>query len=66
MRPALAAPDPAQNLLIEREPDRDEFLEALLDRRANGPERKLLKLVEFDEPRAATILKQWIRQGANG
>jgi flagellar M-ring protein FliF len=63
---ALAAPDPAQNLLIEREPDRDEFLEALLDRRANGPERKLLKLVEFDEPRAAAILKQWIRQGANG
>ncbi len=49
-RPSASRPDPAQNLLIEREPDRDEFLEALLDRRDNGPERKLLKLVEFDEP----------------
>ena len=63
---ALAAPDAAQNLLIESEPDRDEFFEALLARRDNGPERRLLKLVEFDEPRAATILKQWIRQGGNG
>ena len=35
-------------------------------RRDNGPERKLLKLIEFDENHAATILKQWIRQGANG
>ncbi len=44
----------------------DEFLEALRARRDNGPERKLLRLVEFDENQAATILKQWIRQGANG
>jgi flagellar M-ring protein FliF len=62
---ALPAPDPAQNLLIES-PERDEFLEALLARRGNGPERKLIKLVEFDEARAAAILKRWIRQGANG
>ena len=63
---ALAASDAAQNLLIESEPDRDEFLEALLARRDNGPERRLLKLVEFDEAQSATILKQWIRQGGNG
>lgn len=62
--PALGAPD--QNFLIARDSGRDEFLEALMARRDNGPERKLLKLVEFDENQAATILKQWIRQGANG
>ena len=65
-RLARVAPDVPQNLLIETEPERDEFLEALIARRDNGPERKLLRLVEFDEPRAATILKQWIRQGGNG
>ena len=63
---ALAAPDAAQSLMIESGPVRDEFLEALLARRDNGPERKLLKLVEFDEGKSATILKQWIREGANG
>ena len=55
-----------QSYLIASEPGRDEFLEALLARRDNGPERRLLKLVEFDEKQAATILKQWVRQGANG
>ena len=63
---ALTTSDPAQSLLIESEPDRDEFFEALLARRDNGPERRLLKLVEFDEVQSATILKQWIRQGGNG
>ena len=53
-------------VLIETNPGRDEFLQALLARRDNGPERKLLKLVDFDEAHAATILKQWIREGANG
>ena len=66
--PALGAPDSRaqadQNFLVET--DNDDFLEALLARRDNGPERKLLKLVEFDESQAATILKHWIRQGANG
>jgi flagellar biosynthesis/type III secretory pathway M-ring protein FliF/YscJ len=38
----------------------------LLARRDKGPERKLQKLIEFDENQAATILKQWIRQGAKG
>ena len=60
------APDLNQNFLIASDSGRDEFLEALMARRDNGPERKLLKLVEFDENQAATILKQWIRQGANG
>ena len=64
--PALGAPQPGQNLMIEADGTRDEFLDALLARRDNGPERKLLKLVEFDENHAATVLKQWIRQGANG
>jgi flagellar M-ring protein FliF len=63
---ALGAPDAGQNFLIESDDGRDAFLEALLARRDNGPERKLQKLVEFDENHAATILKQWIRQGANG
>ena len=68
--PALGAPNgqvqAEQNFLIETDSDPDEFLEALLARRDNGPERKLLKLVEFDENQAATILRHWIRQGANG
>jgi flagellar M-ring protein FliF len=68
--PALGAPDgdgqPTESILIETDSGRDAFLQALLARRDNGPERKLQKLVEFDETHAATILKQWIRQGANG
>src|ERR1700729_2237019 len=67
--PALGTPDggqPSESILIETESGRDEFMQALLARRDNGPERRLLKLIEFDESHAATILKQWIRQGANG
>ena len=41
-------------------------MEALLARRDNGSERKLMKMIELDENHAATVLKQWIRQGANG
>ncbi|MBV9286842.1 MAG: flagellar M-ring protein FliF, partial [Hyphomicrobiales bacterium] len=63
---ALAAPGGGQNLLLETDAGHDEFLEALQTRRENGPERKLIKLVEFDENHAATILKSWVRQGANG
>jgi flagellar M-ring protein FliF len=68
--PALAAPDgagqPGESILIETDSGRDEFMQALLARRDNDPERKLLKMIEFDENHAATVLKQWIRQGANG
>ena len=68
--PALAAPaadgHATESILVETESGRDAFLEALLARRDNGPERKLQKLVEFDENHAAAILKQWVRQGANG
>ena len=68
--PALGAPDadsqPGESILIETDSGRDEFMQALLARRDNGPERKLLKMIEFDENHAATVLKQWIRQGANG
>ncbi len=63
---AAGAPEGNQSFLIASNSGRDEFLEALMARRDNGPERKLLKLVEFDERQAATILKQWIRQGASG
>src|SRR5271166_4597270 len=63
--PALGPPDPTESILIETDSGRDAFLQALLARRDNGPERKLQKLVEFDENHAAAILKQWIRQGAN-
>ena len=68
--PALAAPDgegqAGESILIETGAGRDEFMQALLARRDNGPERKLQKLIDFDENHAAAILKQWIRQGANG
>jgi flagellar M-ring protein FliF len=68
--PALGAPDgdsqPGESILIETDSPRDEFMEALLARRDNGPERKLQKLIDFDENHAATVLKQWIRQGTNG
>jgi flagellar M-ring protein FliF len=68
--PALGAPDsngqPGESILIETDSGRDEFMQALLARRDNGPERKLQKLIDFDENHAAAILKQWIRQGANG
>jgi len=56
----------SRNFLIEADPERDEYLEALLAQRDKGPERKLIKLIEFDENQAVTIIKQWIRQGANG
>ena len=61
--PAAAEATGEQKLLIEAQSGRDEFLEALLARRDNGPERKLLKLIDFDENQAAAILKQWIREG---
>jgi flagellar M-ring protein FliF len=68
--PALGAPNgtgqSAESILIETDSNRDEFMEALLARRDKGPERKLQKMIEFDENHAATVLKQWIRQGANG
>lgn len=68
--PALGAPDgggqASESILVETDPGGDEFMQALLARRDNGPERKLQKLIDFDETHAATILKQWIRQGANG
>lgn len=68
--PALGAPDvnsqPGESILIDTDSNRDEFMEALLARRDNGPERKLMKMIELDENHAATVLKQWIRQGANG
>jgi flagellar M-ring protein FliF len=54
------------DLLIKPADARDQFLEEMLRRRDNSPQRHLQKLVDFDEEHAAAILKQWIRQGANG
>ncbi len=62
---AFPAPAIAENLMLGDETERDEFIEALAARRESGPERKMLKLVDFDEGQAATILKQWIRNGAD-
>ena len=61
-----ALPNGGEKLLIESDAGRDEFFEALQASRENGPQRRLLKFIEFDEDRTATILKSWIRQGANG
>jgi len=68
MAPALGGPDAMSNanLMIKSEDSRDQFLDALLERRDKSPRRQLQKLVDFDEEHAAAILKQWIRQGANG
>ena len=65
--PALDSPDSmSETLLIKSADGRDQFLEELLERKDKSPQRHLQKLVDFDEEHAAAILKQWIRQGANG
>jgi flagellar M-ring protein FliF len=51
--------------LIEAADPPDDFLAELLARKDASPERRLEKLIDFDEERAAMILKQWIRKGAN-
>ena len=67
MAPALDSPDSmSETLLIKSADGRDQFLEELLERKDKSPQRHLQKLVDFDEEHAAAILKQWIRQGANG
>jgi flagellar M-ring protein FliF len=68
MAPALDPPEGSAdgNLLIKSADGHDQFLEEMLERRDKSPQRHLQKLVDFDEEHAAAILKQWIRQGANG
>jgi flagellar M-ring protein FliF len=67
MAPALDSPDSmSETLLIKSADGRDQFLDELLERKDKSPQRHLQKLVDFDEEHAAAILKQWIRQGANG
>jgi flagellar M-ring protein FliF len=67
MAPSLDSPDTlSETLLIKSADGRDQFLEELLERKDKSPQRHLQKLVDFDEEHAAAILKQWIRQGANG
>ena len=61
----MAFPTMGESLMLGDATERDEFVEALAARRESGPERKMLKLVDFDEGQAATILKQWIRNGAD-
>ena len=52
------------NLLLNSSNSRDDFLDALRERRDNGVKQKLQKLVDFDEEQAARVLKQWIKHGA--
>jgi flagellar M-ring protein FliF len=52
--------------LIETNQEPDEFLAQLLANKDSSPERRLEKLIDFDEERAAMVLKQWIRRGARG
>jgi flagellar M-ring protein FliF len=67
MAPSLDAPESmSETLLIKSADGRDQFLDELLERKDKSPQRHLQKLVDFDEEHAAAILKQWIRQGANG
>ena len=51
------------NLLLNSSESRDDFLEALRERRENGVRQKLQRMVDFDEEQAARVLKQWIKQG---
>jgi flagellar M-ring protein FliF len=61
---ALGGMGGEDNLLLHSSDSRDEFLDALRDRRNNGVKQKLQKLVDFDEEQAARVLKEWIKQGA--
>ena len=51
-------------MYIQSNDETDQIVESLTERRDRGPATKLQKLVDFDEEHAATILKQWIREGA--
>ena len=61
---ANASTGPQEPFLIETAEPADDFLAELLARRDASSQRRLEKLIDFDEERAAMILKQWIRQGA--
>lgn len=51
-------------MYIQSNDETDQIVESLTERRERGPATKLQKLVDFDEEHAASILKQWIREGA--
>jgi len=55
---------PEEPFLIETNTEPDELIAQLHSQKASSPERRLEKLIDFDEERAAMILKQWIRKGA--
>jgi flagellar M-ring protein FliF len=60
----------AQNMaeepfLIETNPEPDGLIAELLAHKDASLERRLEKLIDFDEERAAMVLKQWIRKGAH-
>lgn len=56
---ALASPPPPQNALPSSLGQDD--IEAFAPRSKNPEQRKLERLIEFDEARAASILKQWMQ-----
>jgi len=54
------------NLLTSSDDSNDPLIQSLAEKRDKGPRRQLQKLVDFDEEHAASILRQWVRQGASG
>ena len=63
--PGFSAEEPGGAPMLFRPSEApDAYFEALIEKREKGPQRTLLKLVEFDEEQAVAILKQWIREGA--
>ncbi len=62
-----ALPGMPGSLLIEPPGDpTDRIVGELIARKAKSPQRQLEQLIEHDEEQAASILKQWIRQGSSG
>jgi len=51
-------------LLIETDAEPDDFIAQMLSNKETSPQRRLERLINFDEERAAMVLKQWIRDGA--
>ena len=47
----------------EIDEDMPDFLDELTNKEKHSPQKRLQRMVEFNEERAATILKKWIYQG---
>ena len=47
----------------EIDDDMPDFLDELTNKEKHSPQKRLQRMIEFNEERAATILKKWIHQG---